>query len=39
MHEISYLSRRLDGVGYMDGPCCYQAISKLIIDIIIIDLL
>ena len=31
MHEISYLSERLGGVGYMRGPCCYQAMSKLII--------
>ena len=30
-NEISYLSERLGGVGYMRGPCCYQAISKLII--------
>ena len=29
-HEISYLSERLGGVGYMRGPCCYQAMSKLI---------
>ena len=31
MHEISYLSERLGGVGYMRGPCCFQAMSKLII--------
>ena len=31
MHEISYLSERLGGVGYMRGPCCYQAMSKPII--------
>jgi hypothetical protein len=31
VHEISYLSERLGGVGYMRGPCCYQAMSKLII--------
>jgi len=30
-HEISYLSERLCDVGYMRGPCCYQAMSKLII--------
>ena len=29
-HEISYLSVRLGAVGYMSGPCCYQAMSKLI---------
>ena len=28
---MSYLSERLGGVGYMSGPFCYQAISKLII--------
>jgi len=26
-----YLSERLGGVCYMRGPCCYQAMSKLII--------
>jgi len=31
MHEILYLSERLGGVGYMRGPFCYQAMSKLII--------
>jgi len=31
VHEISYLSERLGGVGYMSGPCCYEALSKLII--------
>jgi len=30
-HEISYLSESLGGVGYLRGPCCYQAMSKLII--------
>ena len=25
------LSERLGGVGYMRGPCCYQATSKLIV--------
>ena len=30
-HEILYLSERLGGVGYMRGPCCYQAMSKFII--------
>jgi hypothetical protein len=28
-HEISCLSESLSGVGYMRGPCCYQAVSKL----------
>ena len=31
VHEISYLSERLGGVGYMRSPCCYQATSKLFI--------
>ena len=31
MHEISCLSDRLGDVGYMRGPCCYQAMSKPII--------
>jgi len=30
-NKISYLSERLGDVGYMRGPCCYQAMSKLII--------
>ena len=30
-HEISYLSERLGGVGYMRDLCCYQHMSKLII--------
>ena len=30
-HEIWYQSERLGGVGYMRGPRCYQAMSKLVI--------
>jgi hypothetical protein len=26
------VSYRLDGVGCMEGPCCHQDMSKLIID-------
>jgi len=29
VHEISYLSDRLDGLDYLRSPCCYQAMSKL----------
>jgi len=25
------VSERLGGVGYMRGPCCYQAMSKFIV--------
>jgi hypothetical protein len=31
VHEISYLSERLGGNSYVRVPCCYQAMSKLII--------
>jgi len=31
-HDISYLSERLGRVGCMEDSCCYQAISKRIID-------
>jgi len=27
----SRMSERLGGVGYMRGPCCYQAMYKLIV--------
>jgi len=30
-HEILYLSERLGRVGGVEGSCCYQAMSKLII--------
>jgi len=33
------LSERLGGVGYMRGPCCYQAMSKLIIVKSLVDIL
>jgi len=38
-HEISYLSERLGGVGYMRGPYCYQAMSKLIIVKSMVDII
>jgi len=37
--EISYLSERLGGVGYMRAPCCYQATSKLVIVKCMVDII
>ena len=34
----SRMSEMLWGVGYMRGPCCYQAVSKLIIVKSMVDL-